>query len=676
MSVLKWIQIAVEVFKPTGAAISAVGTRGLSSFLSLTRWAVLPPVVLVVLAGCQQGVNKAGGDTSQGPAFDTTVDAQTYTVNTAITPLVLPAANGGVVPLTYDLRPDVPGLRFAPSTRTLSGTPTTAGLYEMTYRATDASGEDASLLFTVTVEAGTPDPGPPSFDTTVDAQTYTVNTAITPLVLPAANGGVVPLTYDLRPDVPGLRFAPSTRTLSGTPTTAGLYEMTYRATDAGGEDASLLFTVTVEAGTPDPGPPSFDTTVDAQTYTVNTAITPLVLPAANGGVVPLTYDLRPDVPGLRFAPSTRTLSGTPTTAGLYEMTYRATDASGEGASLLFTISVMHAVPTTLSLTASGIPAEGDPAVTVTATLDQPAPAGGTTVTLIPSGTAGTGTDYTLTPTTFTIAAGQKAGTATIWVIDDSVDDDDETIVIDASSTNPALTATQVALTIIDNDVASSAHIFMVSCPTPAEVAGIDRELELRFVDDPTAGEPLACSEDSGSVDLTVIQMGAYQTLRLMKIARFSEPLPWTRDTLWEWLVATIDGIEFDANVENSFCCRGNNIVIKTDIKLDSNGAPVEGPAWIFAYSNRMDAGMAGLRWVQLFVHEARHAEGAPHTCGIGNDATFAEMGAWAYVYYTWLWFEQKFLPADFFGPEARDDMEFARRITCDHRICAGDCPGG
>ena len=210
--------------------------------------------------------------------------------------------------------------------------------------------------------------------------------------------------------------------------------------------------------------------------------------------------------------------------------------------------------------------------------------------------------------------------------------------------------------------ASDAAEFLATCPTPSEVAAIDAELELVFIS--RAGS-LACTESAGSVDLTVTQMGAYQTLRLMKAARFSEPLPWTELSLWDWLVAAIDGIEFDSTVADSSCCRGGNIVVAS-----------EGSSWSTAYhrpeSLTLDA--AAIAWTQLFVHMARHAEGPRHTCDGGSDQTFAEMGAWAYVYNTLLWFEQKFLPADFFSSEARGYMQQWRTGVCD-RICGDDCPG-
>ena len=110
------------------------------------------------------------------------------------------------------------------------------------------------------------------------------------------------------------------------------------------------------------------------------------------------------------------------------------------------------LPTRLALRGDPMPAEGGGMVTVTATLDHPAPRDGTTVKLTPSGTAtGEGTDYTLSSTTISIAGAQTTGTATIRVTDDSADDDGETIVLVASSANPALTSNTLTLTIEDND---------------------------------------------------------------------------------------------------------------------------------------------------------------------------------------------------------------------------------
>ena len=135
----------------------------------------------------------------------------------------------------------------------------------------------------------------------------------------------------------------------------------------------------------------------------------------------------------------------PADAAFQEWLATVRDFSGE-------ICVDEPTPTMLTLSAASTPAEGGNPVTVTATLDNPAPANGLTVTLTTSGTATLDTDYTLSSTTITLAEGETAGTVTITVTDDAEDDDGETIVIDAESTNPALTAEPLTLTIEDNDV--------------------------------------------------------------------------------------------------------------------------------------------------------------------------------------------------------------------------------
>ena len=123
-----------------------------------------------------------------------------------------------------------------------------------------------------------------------------------------------------------------------------------------------------------------------------------------------------------------------------------------GGAQLNCVDAVAPTPTMLTLSAASAPIEGGNPVTVTAMLDNSAPADGTTVTLTTGGTATRDTDYTLSSTTITLAAGETAGTVTITVTDDAEDDAGETIVIDAESTNPALTAEPLTLTIEDNDV--------------------------------------------------------------------------------------------------------------------------------------------------------------------------------------------------------------------------------
>ena len=302
---------------------------------------------------------------------------QTYTRGQKITDLTLPAATGGTTPVTYSLSPTPPaGLSFNASTRTLSGTPTTAQVATTyTYTAQDANSATASQTFTITINA-------PLTLGSIANQTYTQGQKITDLTLPAATGGATPVTYSLSPTPPaGLSFNASTRTLSGTPTTTQVATTyTYTAQDASITTASQTFTITINASL------SLGSIAN-QTYTRGQKITDLTLPQATGGSAPLTYSLSPTPPaGLSFNATTRTLSGTPTTAQpATTYTYTAQDANGATASQTFSITVLD--PLTLGSIANQIYTQGQKITDLTL----PAATGGTaplTYSLSPAPPAG------------------------------------------------------------------------------------------------------------------------------------------------------------------------------------------------------------------------------------------------------------------------------------------------
>ena len=184
------------------------------------------------------------------PSFgDQRIQGRSFRAGRTISPLVLPATteNNGNPPYRYSMSPRIPGLTLDPSTRTLTGAPTSAavGTHDVTYTVTDGDGDTATLSFTVTVTGG-----PLQFSDSVSSQHYTVGTRIPTLRLPVATGGVAPLRYRLTPVPDGLTFNDSARTLTGIPRTARTYRMTYTATDQRGGSASLTFTTTVAAAPP------------------------------------------------------------------------------------------------------------------------------------------------------------------------------------------------------------------------------------------------------------------------------------------------------------------------------------------------------------------------------------------------------------------------------------------
>ena len=398
-----------------------------------------------------------GGEIDRFPVFPAAgrPGDRTYTVGTAIDALTLPGATGGNPPLTYSLSPDVPGLNFDAAVRGLTGTPTEAGSYAMSYTVTDADGDLHTLHFTVEVGAGEADDHGDTFDTATGVSIPST----TPGELEegkedgdrdyfrvvVAAAGTLTVETTGRVDTYGTLFDGSRTQLatnddggSGTnfkierqvqagtyyvevrgysPTRTGTYELRVSGADDtsggdGGGDPATTFGVndalpgvptsgtfipnlrgggsfladgggttitldngssielndgttytctssggcTIENGTVTRGTiaggaagdgtgqdarPSFaaGSGPDDQSFTAGTAIAALTLPEASGGDGALTYSLSPEVPGLSFNVTTRRLSGTPSRAGTYNMTYRARDVDGDTDSLTFTITV-------------------------------------------------------------------------------------------------------------------------------------------------------------------------------------------------------------------------------------------------------------------------------------------------------------------------------------------------
>jgi uncharacterized repeat protein (TIGR01451 family) len=175
--------------------------------------------------------------------------------------------------------------------------------------------------------------------------------------------------------------------------------------------------------------------------------------------------------------------------------------------------------------------------------------------------------------------------------------------------------------------ASPVEDLISACPSSGEIASLNADLAISFEADPTAGT-LVCHAADGSADLTRFQERVYQALRVMKAMQFSSALPWTSQSLYDWFVATLHGIRFRNDITFSFCCDPANVI---DIIAAPNSAALFTNRWM---DPTAPLGLHDL--VALLVHEARHNNGLPHTCG-SNDQTIGELGAWGTEYYLELW---------------------------------------
>ena len=180
--------------------------------------------------------------------------------------------------------------------------------------------------------------------------------------------------------------------------------------------------------------------------------------------------------------------------------------------------------------------------------------------------------------------------------------------------------------------------FFLRCPTAAEIADVNTRLNITFEKDPSTGT-LACTAAAGSADLSTIQKKAYQTIIIMKYLQFDAPLPWTNKQLYDWFTSAITGIRFiyspykhaydPANPPpSSFCCNPAHVI---DIYYSEINFLMTRDTWT---DGQEGAGLSDI--TGLLLHEARHNEFGPHTCGY-IDKTPDELGASGVQYYFFYW---------------------------------------
>ena len=199
-----------------------------------------------------------------------------------------------------------------------------------------------------------------------------------------------------------------------------------------------------------------------------------------------------------------------------------------------------------------------------------------------------------------------------------------------------------------------------SCPTNEERAEIDRDFNISF--DPEIFMPYECATSdepipeipdlAGVVDIGGnAQLTVYQVFRVMKAMEFDEPLPWTGESLYDWLRNAVAGVHFSSGVRSS-CCKEERVIVIGGAQLDH---PIR----------RTWDGIHGI--VRVMAHEARHAEGFVHTCG-SNDETFGELGALAVHHYVDLWVAEHSAPG-LYSQYEKDKAALDAEFLIDKNIC-------
>ncbi len=233
-------------------------------------------------------------------------------------------AAGGVAPYVFGVSSgSLPtGLALAMS-GTLSGTPTAPGTYGFTVRTREANGCTGEREYTIVIAA----PACPTISlnpTNAALPAGTTGTSYTQFF--TATGSTTSYSFTIVGGAfPGGLSLNSNGTLTGTPSAAGTFNFTVRATDGNGCAGERAYSLVIN-------PPACPTITIAPTTltngTVGSAYNQVI--SASGGAAPYSFSLIAGTlpAGLALNSTTGAITGSPGSAGLANFTVRATDANG------------------------------------------------------------------------------------------------------------------------------------------------------------------------------------------------------------------------------------------------------------------------------------------------------------------------------------------------------------
>lgn len=235
---------------------------------------------------------------------------------------------GGLPPYTWSMAANSAGMGIDPNSGAISGTPTTAGGFDLAVTLTDSTGAVFSRTYTLGV-----------------SRAVTITTTSLPDGSPGApysatltgTGGSIPFAWAVSAGSlpPGLTLNAATGVINGTPTTQGSFTFTIQVTDFFKSTATKVFSVLI--GTVQPLVISTTALPDGALSQLYTQVV-----QATGGVSPYTWALAPGnlLPaGLLLTAATGVIGGTPTKVGISTFEVVVTDSRQNVARKGLTINI-------------------------------------------------------------------------------------------------------------------------------------------------------------------------------------------------------------------------------------------------------------------------------------------------------------------------------------------------
>ncbi|OHB71729.1 MAG: hypothetical protein A2W23_06980 [Planctomycetes bacterium RBG_16_43_13] len=251
------------------------------------------------------------------------------------------SGTGGTAPLTWGITTGSlpPGIILNSATGALSGTPTASGIYPFTIRLMDSNAVSLNKELSITVNTGL-------VITTSSLPETTVSAAYSATL--QADGGTTPYTWDIPVGLPpGIELVPDTGELVGIPSVAGHWQFTVTVLDVYGSSSTKALEILVN-----PVPDIINSNVN-NVYEGTSGIT--VTFTVAGGVAPYTWNVLTGSlpPGFVLDIYGGTISGTPTTPGIYNFTLEVTDATGVKSSKLYAWAILATPPGNIDFTTPG-----------------------------------------------------------------------------------------------------------------------------------------------------------------------------------------------------------------------------------------------------------------------------------------------------------------------------------
>jgi large repetitive protein len=230
-------------------------------------------------------------------------------------------------------------LSLSPS-GSISGTPTSGGVYSFTVQATDSAQNTSTGMFTVTITSS-----PLAIATIAPLFSGVVGQPYAQTL--SASGGKPPYAWSVSGTLPaGLSLNSSAGTIAGTPTAPGTSNFTLQVTDSASASAQQAFSITINAPTL-----TLSLLSPLPSAKVGVSYSQKLPVSASGGTAPYVWALKSgSVPGLSFDPVAVALTGTPSTAGTFNLTVQVSDATGLSATAALTLTVNAA---SLTITTAG-----------------------------------------------------------------------------------------------------------------------------------------------------------------------------------------------------------------------------------------------------------------------------------------------------------------------------------